>query len=97
MLGSTIFFIIFIPFLAFVLLGLSVLLGPHSPYEMKNASYECGFAGFLGQNRTEFYLLLYFFLLRFTYFQQFIYKVSTKAINKKSKTFITNFFLSDIG
>jgi hypothetical protein len=54
MLGSTIFFIIFIPFLAFVLLGLSVLLGPHSPYEMKNASYECGFSGFLGQNRTEF-------------------------------------------
>ena len=65
MLGSTIFFIIFIPFLAFVLLGLSVLLGPHSPYEMKNASYECGFAGFLGQNRTEFSISFFIFGLVF--------------------------------
>jgi NADH-ubiquinone oxidoreductase chain 3 len=65
MLGSTIFFIIFIPFLAFVLLGLSVLLGPHSPYEMKNASYECGFSGFLGQNRTEFAISFFIFGLVF--------------------------------
>jgi NADH-ubiquinone oxidoreductase chain 3 len=51
--------------LAFVLLGLSVLLGPHSPYEMKNASYECGFSGFLGQNRTEFAISFFIFGLVF--------------------------------
>jgi len=68
MLGSTIFFLIFIPFLAFVLLGLSLLLGPHSAYTHKSAAFECGFSSFRGQNRTEFSISFFIFGLLFLLF-----------------------------
>jgi NADH-ubiquinone oxidoreductase chain 3 len=38
--SSITFFLIFIPILAFILLGLNLLLGPHNPYEEKDSSFE---------------------------------------------------------
>jgi|KBSMisStaDraftv2_1062788.scaffolds.fasta_scaffold108734_3 NADH-ubiquinone oxidoreductase chain 3 len=54
MLGSVIFLFIFIPLLAFILLGVSILLGTHRPDAEKDSSFECGFHSFLTQNRKEF-------------------------------------------
>lgn len=68
MLGSTIFFLVFIPFLAFVLLALSILLGPHRPYVEKSAQFECGFSSFRGQNRQEFSISFFIFGLLFLLF-----------------------------
>jgi|SRR5690606_10212029 len=68
MLGSINFFFIFISLLAFILLALSVLLGPHVPYSEKDSSFECGFHSFRGQNRTEFNISFFIFGLLFLLF-----------------------------
>lgn len=68
MLGSTIFFLVFIPILAFVLLALSILLGPHNPYAHKLSQFECGFSSFRGQNRQEFSISFFIFGLLFLLF-----------------------------
>src|SRR5436189_285474 len=65
---STIFFFIFIPLLAFVLLGINFILAPHNPYKEKDSVFECGFHSFLGQNRTQFSISFFIFALLFLLF-----------------------------
>lgn len=65
---SQIFFFIFVPILAIVLLLLNIILAPHNPYEEKNSVFECGFHSFLGQNRSEFSISFFIFALLFLLF-----------------------------
>jgi NADH-ubiquinone oxidoreductase chain 3 len=66
--SSLTFFFVFIPILSFILLGLNILLSPHSPYQEKNSAFECGFHSFLGQNRTQFSISFFIFALLFLLF-----------------------------
>ena len=66
--SSTIFFFIFILFLAFALLSLNLLLAPHSSYNEKDSSFECGFSSFLYQNRSQFSISFFLFALLFLIF-----------------------------
>ena len=66
--SSVIFFFVFIPILAVILLGLNLILAPHNPYEEKNSVFECGFHSFLGQNRSEFSISFFIFALLFLLF-----------------------------
>ena len=66
--SSQIFFFIFIPILAVILLGINLILAPHNPYEEKNSAFECGFHSFLGQNRSEFSISFFIFALLFLLF-----------------------------
>ena len=66
--SSQIFFFIFIPILAVILLGLNLIFAPHNPYEEKNSAFECGFHSFLGQNRSEFSISFFIFALLFLLF-----------------------------
>lgn len=66
--SSQIFFFVFIPILAVVLLGINLILAPHNPYEEKNSAFECGFHSFLGQNRSEFSISFFIFALLFLLF-----------------------------
>ena len=66
--SSQIFFFIFIPILAIILLGINLILAPHNPYEEKNSAFECGFHSFLGQNRSEFSISFFIFALLFLLF-----------------------------
>jgi NADH-ubiquinone oxidoreductase chain 3 len=87
MLGSTLFFLIFIPILAFVLLALSVILSPQKPYSQKEEQFECGFSSFRGQNRTEFNISFFVFGLLFLLFDLeilLIYPYSVSAYNNSS-------------
>ena len=65
---SLTFFFLFIPILAVILLGVSVTLSPHNPYQEKNSAFECGFHSFLGQNRTQFSISFFIFALLFLLF-----------------------------
>lgn len=65
---SQIFFFVFVPILAIVLLLLNIILAPHNPYEEKNSAFECGFHSFLGQNRSEFSISFFIFALLFLLF-----------------------------
>ena len=65
---SQIFFFIFVPILAIILLLLNIILAPHNPYEEKNSAFECGFHSFLGQNRSEFSISFFIFALLFLLF-----------------------------
>ena len=66
--SNQIFFFLFIPILAFVLLVVNIVLAPHNPYEEKNSVFECGFHSFLGQNRSEFSISFFIFALLFLLF-----------------------------
>ena len=66
--SSLTFFFIFVPILAFILLGVNILLSPHYPYQEKNSAFECGFHSFLGQNRTQFSISFFIFALLFLLF-----------------------------
>ena len=66
--SSLTFFFIFIPILSLILLGINILLAPHSPYQEKNSAFECGFHSFLGQNRTQFSISFFIFALLFLLF-----------------------------
>ena len=66
--SSQIFFFVFIPILAVILLGINLILAPHNPYEEKNSAFECGFHSFLGQNRSEFSISFFIFALLFLLF-----------------------------
>ena len=66
--SSQIFFFIFIPILAIILLGINLILAPHNPYEEKNSAFECGFHSFHGQNRSEFSITFFIFALLFLLF-----------------------------
>jgi NADH-ubiquinone oxidoreductase chain 3 len=65
---SMTFFIVFIPLLAFILLGINLVFAPHNSYQEKNSSFECGFHSFLGQNRTQFSISFFIFALLFLLF-----------------------------
>lgn len=65
---SLTFFFLFVPFLAIVLLLVSLILSPHNPYQEKNSAFECGFHSFLGQNRTQFSISFFIFALLFLLF-----------------------------
>ena len=67
--SSQIFFFVFIPILAVILLGVNLILAPHNPYEEKNSAFECGFHSFLGQNRSEFSISFFIFALLFLLFE----------------------------
>ena len=56
-------FIIFIPILCLLLLGLNLIFAPHNPYQEKYSIFECGFHSFLGQNRTQFGVKFFIFAL----------------------------------
>ena len=66
--SSQIFFFLFIPILAVILLALNLVFAPHNPYEEKNSAFECGFHSFLGQNRSEFSISFFIFALLFLLF-----------------------------
>lgn len=66
--SSTIFFFLFIPLLAFILLAVNLIFAPHNPYMEKNSVFECGFSSFLGQNRTQFSISFFIFALLFLLF-----------------------------
>jgi len=66
--SSQTFFIVFIPILAVVLLGINLIFAPHNPYEEKDSAFECGFHSFLGQNRSEFSISFFIFALLFLLF-----------------------------
>ena len=66
--SSQIFFFMFIPILAFILLAINIVFASHNPYEEKNSAFECGFHSFLGQNRMEFSISFFIFALLFLLF-----------------------------
>ena len=65
---TTTFYLILIPILAIILLGVNLLLSPHNPYQEKDSAFECGFHSFLGQNRTQFSITFFIFALLFLLF-----------------------------
>lgn len=65
---TTLFFFIFIPLLAFILLVVNLMFAPHNPYQEKDSAFECGFHSFLGQNRTQFSISFFIFALLFLLF-----------------------------
>jgi NADH-ubiquinone oxidoreductase chain 3 len=66
--STTIFFFIFIPILASLLLVINLVFSPHNSYQEKDSAFECGFHSFLGQNRTQFSISFFIFALLFLLF-----------------------------
>jgi NADH-ubiquinone oxidoreductase chain 3 len=66
--SSAIFFFVFIPLLAVILLAVNLIFAPHNPYQEKDSAFECGFHSFLGQNRTQFSISFFIFALLFLLF-----------------------------
>ena len=66
--SSTIFYFIFIPLLALILLLINLIFAPHNPYQEKQSAFECGFHSFLGQNRKQFSISFFIFALLFLLF-----------------------------
>lgn len=66
--SSVTFFFLFIPILALILLAVNFVFAPHSPYQEKGSTFECGFHSFLGQNRTQFSISFFIFALLFLLF-----------------------------
>lgn len=93
MLGSVIFLFIFIPLLAFILLGLSILLGTHRPDVQKDSSFECGFNSFLTQNRTEFNISFFLVGLLFLLFDIEIVLVYPYAMTTYANSYVGLFFI----
>jgi len=63
-----VFYILFIIFIAILLLGINFLLSSHNPYMEKKTAFECGFHSFLGQNRTQFTISFFIFAILFLLF-----------------------------
>lgn len=61
-------FYLFIPFLAFLLLGINLIFALHKPYQEKSSVFECGFHSFIGQNRIQFNVSFFIFALLFLLF-----------------------------
>jgi NADH-ubiquinone oxidoreductase chain 3 len=62
------YFIILVPALAGILLGVNIALAPHNPYQEKESVFECGFHSFTGQNRSQFSISFFVFGLLFLLF-----------------------------
>lgn len=59
---------IFVPILAFLLLGLNLLLAVNKPNEAKESVYECGFNSVYGQTRSNFQIHFFLVALLFLVF-----------------------------
>jgi NADH-ubiquinone oxidoreductase chain 3 len=59
---------IFVPFLAFILLALNVLLSTNKPDESKLSAYECGYMMIPGQTRSNFNVQFYIIAMLFLIF-----------------------------
>jgi len=66
--NTLIIFFIFVPILAFILLGLNLLLSSHKPDESKVSAYECGFSPVYGQTRSNFQIHFYIVAMLFLIF-----------------------------
>jgi|SRR6185295_9893940 len=66
--NTFVFYILFIIFIAILLLGINFLLSSHNPYMEKKTAFECGFHSFLGQNRTQFTISFFIFAILFLLF-----------------------------
>src|SRR5271169_5231500 len=66
--SSTIFFFVFIPLLAIILLAVNLIFATHNPYQEKDSAFECGFHSFIYQNRTQFNISFFVFALLFLLF-----------------------------
>jgi len=90
-------YLIIIPILAIILLGVNLILAPHNPYQEKKTSFECGFHSFLGQNRKEFNIMFFVFSLLFLLFDLEIllgypYALSTYVNNAYGLIILLIFF-----
>lgn len=95
---STTFFFVLIPLLAIILLAVNLLFAPHSPYQEKDSTFECGFHSFIGQNRTQFSISFFIFALLFLLFDLEIllvypYVVSAYSNGIYGLTVMLTFFL----
>jgi len=61
-------FILFVPFLALILLGLNILLSPHKSYEEKLSAFECGSPVISGQTRESFQVQFWLVCMLFLVF-----------------------------
>lgn len=68
LLTATTFFLVLVPAIAVLLLGINLIFAPHNPYFEKDSSFECGFHSFLGQNRSQFSISFFIFGLLFLLF-----------------------------
>ena len=59
---------IIVPLLAFLLLGLNLLLAANKPNEAKESVYECGFNAVYGQTRSTFQIHFFLVALLFLVF-----------------------------
>jgi NADH-ubiquinone oxidoreductase chain 3 len=66
--NTLIIFFIVVPFLAFILLALNILLANHNPDESKVSAYECGFSPVYGQTRSTFQIHFYIVAMLFLVF-----------------------------
>lgn len=76
-------FLMFVPVLSFLLLGINFLLAPHKPYKEKKTPFECGYHSFLAQNRTQFTISFFVFGLLFLLFDLeivLIYPYTTSSL-----------------
>src|SRR6201995_1180502 len=79
--NSFTFFLILVPILAIILLGVNLILAPHNPYQEKISVFECGFHSFLGQNRTQFSISFFIFGLLFLLFDLEILLIYPYAVS----------------
>jgi len=85
--NSFVIYILFVIFVAVLLLTLNVLLSSHNPYMEKKTAFECGFHSFLGQNRTQFTISFFIFALLFLLFDLeilLIYPYTVSAYNNSA-------------
>jgi len=66
--NNLIMFFIFVPFLAFALLGINFLLATNRPDDNKLSPYECGFSEIHGQTRSQFQIHFYIVCMLFLVF-----------------------------
>jgi len=80
---SLILYMIIIPILSIILLGVNLILAPHNPYQEKKTSFECGFHSF-NQTRSPFNITFFVFALLFLLFDLeilLIYPYTISAYN----------------
>jgi NADH-ubiquinone oxidoreductase chain 3 len=90
---TTIFFIIFVVFLAFVLLLINILLAPHTYSADKSDAFECGFSSFRGQNRSEFNVSFFIFGLIFLLLDLEILLVYPYAVSSYNNSYYGALFV----
>jgi NADH-ubiquinone oxidoreductase chain 3 len=66
--SSLTLFLLFIPILAIILLGINLLFATHNPDINKNSQFECGFASFVHMSRLAFTISFFIYALLFLLF-----------------------------